>query len=221
MWVAVHERALSLAVQAHDVARAFDVELGEREEALGQPVGVAVDGHAHELRATVTVPGCLRRDPREIAAFREAGRFPVPRVEHGKLLDDVTRAELDVGIVLAREAAADGLEILEHHDVAVVAGVRREQCLRDAHADFAGEVAEEARLGDTHSDVVHEDALRGVEGRQLDEHRCRYDALTRKRDAAPARSCPSAGRAPRRAVRPHPTRRRTTRRSARRLRAGR
>ena len=72
--------------------------------------------------------------------------------------------------LLAGEAASGRLEILEHHDVAVVAGVRANTPSGRARRTSPARSRKKRASVDAHPDVVHEHALRGVEGRQLHEH---------------------------------------------------
>jgi NADPH-dependent curcumin reductase CurA len=89
-------------------------------------------------------------------------------MQERELLDDVEDACLRVGIFAGGEAATRSDEVFEHHHIAVVVGIG-EPHSRHAHRNLAGEVAVEARFGDTHAHRRHERALPVVERRQLHE----------------------------------------------------
>ena len=125
MHIAVDQGGAAFAVQGDHVDRTGEIQVGEGSEAVGEAVGVAVDRHLYEHRATVAARGTARRKPRQVATGREPRRAPVASVEPRELLDDVARTELDVGVLGSREAATCSFEVLEHHHILVGAGFRR------------------------------------------------------------------------------------------------
>ena len=108
------------------------------------------------------------------------------RVQERELLDDLSRPRADARVPWARERAARGGEIFEHHHIAPFVIELRVPGARHAHGQLGGEVAVEMSLAHAHLGDGDEVALGGVEGRQLHEH-ARGHALASEREPRAAR----------------------------------
>ncbi len=128
-----------------------------------------VDGLPDEGPAAVAAVGAAPREPGQVLAGCEPRRTPERRVQGGELLDDITRAARDVGVVRGGEPAPGCREVFEHHHVAATVGAGEPRA-RHPHRDLAREVAVEAGLGDTHAGLFHKGALLLVERGELHEH---------------------------------------------------
>ena len=174
MVVAVDERAFPLVPQRPDVAIPIDVQLAELAELRRELVRELIDRGLHDggaARHALLLLGSVARAQRVGAQPGQVGS-PVGGVELRQLLDERDGHVEHVVVLGGGEAAARGLQILEHHHEGTVALVeRRVPQLRNPDRELAADRRVQLCLGHSHPDHAQELALVLVERLQLDEQR--------------------------------------------------